>query len=97
MPHAPAAWEVKNLEKVQISLVKNLEKVQLFPKARAAIKYLVKDNRYDYIETGSLVSIKKNVKDIQIPSEERHIKMNPMDSRLSLHFHRPMILRKLTA
>lgn len=55
------------------------DEVQLFPKARAAIKYLVKDNRYDYIETGSLVSIKKNVKDIQIPSEERHIKMNPMD------------------
>ena len=55
------------------------DEVQLFPKARAAIKYLVKDNRYDYIETGSLVSIKKNVKDIQLPSEERHIKMNPMD------------------
>lgn len=55
------------------------DEVQLFPKARAAIKYLVKDNRYDYIETGSLVSIKKNVKDIQLPSEERHIKLNPMD------------------
>lgn len=55
------------------------DEIQLFPKARAAIKYLVKDNRYDYIETGSLISIKKNVKDIQIPSEERHIKMNPMD------------------
>lgn len=55
------------------------DEVQLFPKARAAIKYLVQDNRYDYIETGSLVSIKKNVKDIQIPSEERHIKLNPMD------------------
>ncbi len=47
------------------------DEVQLFPKARAAIKYLVSDNRYDYIETGSLVSIKKNVKDIQLPSEER--------------------------
>lgn len=55
------------------------DEVQLFPKARAAIKYLVKDNRYDYIETGSLISIKMNVKDIQIPSEERHIKMHPMD------------------
>ena len=55
------------------------DEVQHFPKARAAIKYLVKDNRYDYIETGSLVSINKNVKDIQIPSEERHIRMNPMD------------------
>lgn len=55
------------------------DEIQLFPKARAAIKYLVKDNRYDFIETGSLVSIKKNVQGIQIPSEERHIKMNPMD------------------
>ncbi len=55
------------------------DEVQLFPRARAAIKYLVKDGRYDYIETGSLVSIKKNVKDIQIPSEERHLYMHPMD------------------
>lgn len=51
----------------------------MFPKARAAIKYLVADGRYDYIETGSLMSIRKNVKDITIPSEERHISMNPMD------------------
>lgn len=55
------------------------DEVQLCPRARAAIKYLVADGRYDYIETGSLVSIKKNVKDIVIPSEERHIKMFPMD------------------
>ncbi len=55
------------------------DEVQEFPKARAAIKYLVADGRFDYIETGSLVSIKKNVKDIVIPSEERHIKMYPMD------------------
>lgn len=55
------------------------DEVQQFPKARAAIKYLVADGRFDYIETGSLVSIKKNVKDIVIPSEERHIKMYPMD------------------
>lgn len=55
------------------------DEVQLFPKARAAIKYLVADGRYDYMETGSLMSIKKNVKDIVIPSEERHIKMHPMD------------------
>lgn len=53
--------------------------VQLFPHARAAIKYLVADGRYDYLETGSLMSIKKNVKDIIIPSEERHIKLYPMD------------------
>lgn len=55
------------------------DEVQLFPRARAAIKYLVADGRFDYLETGSLVSIKRNVKDIVIPSEERHIKMNPMD------------------
>ena len=55
------------------------DEVQLYPRARAAIKYLVADGRYDYIETGSIVSIKKNVKDIVIPSEERRIRMNPMD------------------
>ncbi len=55
------------------------DEVQLCPRARAAIKYLVEDGRYDYIETGSLVSINKNVKDIVIPSEERCIQMLPMD------------------
>ncbi len=55
------------------------DEVQLCPRARSAIKYLVADGRYDYIETGSLMSIRKNVKDILIPSEERHIKMFPMD------------------
>lgn len=55
------------------------DEVQLFPKARAAIKHLVADGRYDYIETGSLISIKENVRDIVIPSEERHIKMYPLD------------------
>lgn len=55
------------------------DEVQLCPKARQAIKSLVKDHRYDYIETGSLISIKKNVKDILIPSEERKICMYPMD------------------
>lgn len=55
------------------------DEVQLFPRARAAIKYLVADGRYDYMETGSLMSIKKNVRDIVIPSEERHIRMYPMD------------------
>lgn len=55
------------------------DEVQLYPRARAAIKFLVADGRYDYIETGSLMSIKKNVKDIVIPSEERHIRMYPMD------------------
>lgn len=55
------------------------DEVQLCPNARQAIKSLVKDHRYDYIETGSLISIKKNVKDILIPSEERRISMYPMD------------------
>ena len=55
------------------------DEIQLCPKARQAIKHLVKDHRYDYIETGSLISIRKNVKDILIPSEERKISMYPMD------------------
>ena len=55
------------------------DEVQFCSKARGAIKHLVADGRYDYIETGSLISIKKNVKDILIPSEEHLIKMYPMD------------------
>lgn len=55
------------------------DEVQFCPNARQAIKTLVKDRRYDYIETGSLISIKKNVKDILIPSEERKLSMHPMD------------------
>ena len=55
------------------------DEIQLFPKARQAIKHLVKDGRYDYIETGSLISIKKNVKNILIPSEEHKIHVFPMD------------------
>ncbi len=55
------------------------DEVQLCPKARQAIKHLVKDHRYDYIETGSLISIRKNVNGILIPSEERRISMYPMD------------------
>lgn len=55
------------------------DEVQLFPTARQAIKYLVADGRFDYIETRSLISIKKNVQDILIPSEEYKIKMYPMD------------------
>ena len=55
------------------------DEVQLHPKARQAIKYLVADGRYKYIETGSLLSIKKNTKDILIPSEEHKISMYPMD------------------
>lgn len=55
------------------------DEVQLFPQARQAIKYLVADGRYDYIETGSLISIRKNIQNILIPSEEYRIKMYPMD------------------
>lgn len=55
------------------------DEVQLCPQARQAIKHLVKDRRYDYIETGSLISIRRNIKDILIPSEERKLQMFPMD------------------
>lgn len=55
------------------------DEVQDCPRARAAIKHLVKDGRFDYLETGSLISIKKNVKNILIPSEEDSIEMHPMD------------------
>ncbi|MDD3954045.1 MAG: AAA family ATPase [Lentisphaeria bacterium] len=54
------------------------DEVQKYPLARQAIKRLVADGRFDYIETGSLISIHENVKDITIPSEERHLKMYPM-------------------
>lgn len=55
------------------------DEVQLFPKARESVKYLVADGRYDYLETGSLISIKENIQNIVIPSEERQIKMYPLD------------------
>ncbi len=55
------------------------DEIQLQPKVRQAVKYLVKDGRYDYIETGSLLSIRKNVSGIVIPSEEYRIPVNPMD------------------
>lgn len=55
------------------------DEVQLCPRARALIKYLVADGRYDYLETGSLISLKANVQDIVIPSEEEHIEMFPLD------------------
>jgi len=56
-----------------------LDEIQQCPKARQSIKYLVADGRYDYIETGSLISIKERVKNITLPSEERRISMYPMD------------------
>ena len=55
------------------------DEIQLYPRARQLIKHFVADGRYDYIETGSLISLRQNVKDILIPSEEEHIKMYPMD------------------
>ena len=55
------------------------DEVQKCPNARQAIKYLVADGRYDYIETGSLISIKKNTESITIPSEEDRLQMHPMD------------------
>ena len=55
------------------------DEVQQFPPARQLVKYLVADGRYDYIETGSLISLKKNVKGIVIPSEEEHVEMFPLD------------------
>ena len=67
---------------VQLKKRKSLiifDEVQQYPPARALIKYLVADGRYDYIETGSLISIHKNVKDIVIPSEEQRLPMYPMD------------------
>ena len=54
------------------------DEVQMFPQARQAIKYLVADGRYDYLETGSLISIHENVKNIVIPSEEEKLKMHPL-------------------
>lgn len=73
---------LQSLTGVQLKKRKSVivfDEVQLCPKARQAIKYLVQDGRYDYIETGSLLSIKKNIKDILIPSEEYHLEMFPMD------------------
>ena len=55
------------------------DEIQKFPRAREAVKYLVSDGRYDYLETGSLISIKENVEEITVPSEERKIKMYPVD------------------
>lgn len=55
------------------------DEIQKFPRAREAVKYLVADGRYDYIETGSLISIRENVENITVPSEERKLRMNPLD------------------
>jgi len=73
---------LQNVYGVELKERKSLiifDEVQRYPTAREMIKYLVADGRYDYIETGSLISIKENVKDIVIPSEEKSIRMYPMD------------------
>lgn len=67
----------KSLPKGDAAII--FDEMQLFPPARQAIKALVRDGRYHYIETGSLISIRKNVRDILIPSEEERAKMYPMD------------------
>lgn len=66
-----------NLKERQSVII--FDEVQLCPQARQAIKHLVADHRYDYMETGSLISIRKNTQDILIPSEEESINMYPMD------------------
>jgi len=70
-------WSGKQLYPRESLII--FDEVQRYPKAREAIKWLVEDGRFDYIETGSLVSIRKNTNGIIIPSEERHIDMYPMD------------------
>lgn len=67
----------KTLENRKSAII--FDEVQFFPKARQSIKQLVADGRFDYIETGSLISIQENVKNILIPSEEENVKMYPMD------------------
>ena len=87
---------VQNVYGVELKERKSLiifDEIQMFPTAREMIKYLVADGRYDYIETGSFISIKENVKDIVIPSEEKSIRMYPMDFEefcIALH-NKPLI------
>lgn len=69
------------------------DEIQKFPKAREALKYLVKDGRYDFIETGSLISIKDNVDKIVIPSEETKIRMHPLDFEEFLDYAKESILK----
>ena len=72
-----SAFYAKTLHKRNSLII--FDEVQQFSRARQLIKYLVADGRYDYVETGSLIRLKKNVQDIIIPSEEEHIEMFPMD------------------
>lgn len=72
-----AAFYSASLHKRESLII--FDEVQQFPRARQLIKYLVADGRYDFIETGSLIRLKKNVQDIIIPSEEEHVEMFPLD------------------
>ena len=72
-----SAYFSTNLYKRESLII--FDEIQQFPKARQLIKYLVEDGRYDYLETGSLIRLKQNVKDIIIPSEEEHLEMYPLD------------------
>jgi predicted AAA+ superfamily ATPase len=74
--HLQVVYKVKLIARKSVIV---FDEVQKCPNARQAIKYLVEDGRYDYIETGSLLSIRQNVKDIMIPSEEHEITLNPLD------------------
>lgn len=71
--------QIKNVKLEERESVIIFDEVQFCPKARQSIKFLVADGRYDYIETGSLISIRKNTQNILIPSEEHRIDMYPMD------------------
>ncbi|MGN0152854.1 MAG: ATP-binding protein [Lachnospiraceae bacterium] len=55
------------------------DEVQMYPKARQLVKHLVEDGRYDYLETGSLITLRQNIENIVLPSEEEHFQMNPLD------------------
>jgi len=72
-----SAFYSKTLYKRESVII--FDEVQQFPRARQLVKYLVADGRYDFIETGSLIRLKKNVQDIIIPSEEDHIEIFPLD------------------
>ena len=88
---------IYNVTLIERKSVIIFDEVQLCPNVRQAIKYFVQDGRYDYIETGSLISIKQNVKSIVIPSEEERIQMYPMDYeefRLALGDNSTMTLLK---
>ena len=76
LSHLALLYGIKLVDRESLII---FDEIQKYPPARELIKYFVEDGRYDYIETGSLISIRRNVKDIQIPSEELRIRMNPLD------------------